>query len=58
MEALSNTNGQKLLATIIQVEGSAYLKEGTMMFIAEDSKRVGFLNRRIMNPCFAKKEAD
>ncbi|WP_199619205.1 XdhC family protein [Paenibacillus alkalitolerans] len=44
LDALSNTNGPKLLATIVQVDGSAYRKEGTMMFISEDGKRVGLLS--------------
>ncbi|WP_084134897.1 XdhC family protein [Paenibacillus harenae] len=44
LDALSDTNGQKLLATIIRVEGSAYRKEGTMMLLTEDHKRVGLLS--------------
>ncbi|CAM4410142.1 XdhC family protein [Paenibacillus alkaliterrae] len=44
LNALSDTNGRKLLTTIIQVEGSAYRKEGTLMLILENGDRVGQLS--------------
>ena len=42
--ALSDTNGRKVLATIITVEGSAYRKEGTVMLFTENGDRVGLLS--------------
>ncbi|MCU6711930.1 XdhC family protein [Paenibacillus sp. J5C_2022] len=44
LDALLDTNGQKLLTTIIKVEGSAYRKEGTMMLLKDNGERVGLLS--------------
>lgn len=44
LDAMTNTNGRAMLATIIRVEGSAYRKEGTMMLLTEDGKRYGILS--------------
>ena len=40
----ANTEEEGVLATIIHVEGSAYLKEGTSMLFLENEKTVGFIS--------------
>lgn len=40
----TNSEESMVLATIIHVEGSAYLKEGTMMLFLENGTKIGFIS--------------
>lgn len=44
LDALTDSDGREMLATIIRVEGSAYRKEGAMMLLTGDRKRYGLLS--------------
>ncbi|PKG21648.1 XdhC family protein [Niallia nealsonii] len=44
IRSIVNSATKKFLATIIQVEGSAYRKEGTMMLFAENGEETGLLS--------------
>ncbi|MED4454812.1 XdhC family protein [Metabacillus fastidiosus] len=44
LEEIAHSDEKCVLATIIHIEGSAYLKEGTSMIIYEDGKYVGMLS--------------
>ena len=44
IEEAANTEESSVLATIIHVEGSAYLKEGTTMLFLENDTTVGFIS--------------
>lgn len=44
LEAVQNSTEKCILATIIQVEGSAYLREGTLMLILESGQTVGMIS--------------
>ncbi|MFC0296830.1 XdhC family protein [Geobacillus jurassicus] len=44
LEAIAGAPGDGVLAFIIQVEGSAYQKEGTCMWIGADGKTIGLLS--------------
>ncbi|MGP7815838.1 XdhC family protein [Niallia sp. 01092] len=44
IQSIVNSNCSSYVATIIHVEGSAYRKEGTMMFFTEDGEETGLLS--------------
>lgn len=44
IQSIANSTTKNFLATIIQVEGSAYRKEGTMMLFTEDGEETGLLS--------------
>lgn len=44
LEAVQRTVLRSVLATITQVEGSAYRKEGTSMLFLEDGTQIGVLS--------------
>ncbi|MGG3889803.1 XdhC family protein [Metabacillus fastidiosus] len=44
LEVIAHSDERCVLATIIHIEGSAYLKEGTSMIIYEDGKYAGILS--------------
>lgn len=44
LDAISQTSGKKVLTTIVDVEGSAYKKAGSMMLIDEKGKQTGLLS--------------
>ncbi|TCZ81105.1 XdhC/CoxI family protein [Paenibacillus albiflavus] len=44
LEAIRNTEQRSVLATITQVEGSAYRKEGASMLFLEDGSQIGLLS--------------
>ena len=44
LKAIQGSAQKSVLATIIHVEGSAYLKEGTVMLFQEDGTRIGMLS--------------
>ncbi|WP_019156336.1 XdhC family protein [Robertmurraya massiliosenegalensis] len=44
LESIQDENEKCILATIIQIEGSAYLREGTFMIIKENGEKVGMLS--------------
>ncbi|GKU82864.1 XdhC family protein [Niallia sp. NCCP-28] len=44
IRSIVNSAAKKFLATIIQVEGSAYRKEGTMMLFTEKGEKIGLLS--------------
>ncbi|MFS1511434.1 XdhC/CoxI family protein [Chengkuizengella sp. SCS-71B] len=44
LDVIQHSSKNDVLATILHVEGTAYLKEGTMMLIQEDGLRVGMLS--------------
>ncbi|GAA3321304.1 hypothetical protein GCM10020331_036560 [Ectobacillus funiculus] len=44
IEAVTTISESCTLATLIRVEGSSYLKEGTMMVMREDGMRLGMLS--------------
>ncbi|MED1201594.1 XdhC family protein [Heyndrickxia acidicola] len=44
LKAIETTRGTKVLATIINVEGSAYKKEGSCMLFLEDGEQIGLLS--------------
>lgn len=44
LEVVQNSTEQCIMATIIKVEGSAYLKEGTLMLILESGQTVGMIS--------------
>ncbi len=44
LDVIANSKKAKVLATIIQTEGSAYKKEGASMLILGDKTRVGMLS--------------
>jgi len=44
IDSVSNKKNQGYLATIVKVEGSAYRKEGTMMFISDKGMEKGLLS--------------
>ncbi|RLL41781.1 XdhC family protein [Oceanobacillus piezotolerans] len=44
LDIVAKSRNEKVLATIIKVEGSAYKKEGASMLILEDKTRVGMLS--------------
>lgn len=44
LDAICHSDQRCILATIIHIEGTAYLKEGTMMSIKEDGTKVGMLS--------------
>ncbi|WP_042454413.1 XdhC family protein [Neobacillus dielmonensis] len=44
LEAVQHSPLRGILATIIKIEGSAYLREGTSMFIQEDGQSVGTIS--------------
>lgn len=44
LDALQHSTAKSILATIIHIEGSAYLKEGTSMLMMENGDRVGMVS--------------
>ncbi|MDP5276242.1 XdhC family protein [Chengkuizengella axinellae] len=44
LNAIQNTSNSHVLATIIHVEGTAYLKEGTTMLFQDDGTQIGMLS--------------
>ena len=58
IEAMQATNFNCVLATIIQVEGSAYRKEGTTMLFQEDGTQVGTLSGGCLEADLALRAAD
>lgn len=44
MEEIVHSNEKSMLATIIQVDGSAYRKEGTTMLFCESGRQIGVLS--------------
>lgn len=44
LDSIAQSEENCILATIIQVEGSAYLKEGSSMLIMENGDRIGMLS--------------
>ncbi|NDI37098.1 XdhC family protein [Chengkuizengella sediminis] len=44
LDVIQHSTKNNVLATILHVEGTAYLKEGTMMLIQEDGFQVGMLS--------------
>ncbi|MGO4889294.1 XdhC family protein [Anaerobacillus sp. MEB173] len=44
LKALQDPNHEKMLATIVHVEGSSYRKEGAMMLYIEGNKQIGLLS--------------
>ncbi|MDR6226785.1 XdhC family protein [Desmospora profundinema] len=44
LNELEHASGRNVLSTIIQVEGSAYRKEGAMLLVNEDGTQIGLLS--------------
>lgn len=44
LDTISQTSGKKVLITIVDVEGSAYKKAGSMMLIDEKGRQIGLLS--------------
>ncbi|RLQ95530.1 XdhC family protein [Falsibacillus albus] len=44
LKYLSETGKKSVLATIIDVDGSAYLKEGSLQLFSEDEKQIGMIS--------------
>ncbi len=44
LDTISQTSGKKVLATIVNVDGSAYKKAGSMMLFDENGKKTGLLS--------------
>jgi len=58
IEALRVSGSNHVLATIIRVEGSAYLKEGTTMLFREDGTQIGILSGGCLEADLAHRAAD
>jgi xanthine dehydrogenase accessory factor len=65
LKAIETNKGMKVLATIVNVEGSAYKKEGSCMLFLEDGSQIGLLSggcleedlRAYVERIFQKKES-